>query len=112
RILQVMTNLLSNAIKFSPAASTVSVEIDADANSLLVKVVDQGRGIPADKLEAVFDRFQQVESSDSSKKGGTGLGLAICRSIIQQHGGAIWALMNQRGTGATLWVQLSRSVRA
>jgi signal transduction histidine kinase/DNA-binding response OmpR family regulator len=112
RILQVLTNLLSNAIKFSPAASTVSVQIDSDANSLLLKVVDQGRGIPADKLESVFDRFQQVESSDASKKGGTGLGLAICRSIIQQHGGAIWAQANQHGTGTTLWVQLSRSARA
>ena len=87
RILQVMTNLLSNAIKFSPPASTVSAQIDSDANSLLLKVIDEGRGIPPDKLESVFDRFQQVESSDASKKGGTGLGLAICRSIIQQHGG-------------------------
>jgi signal transduction histidine kinase/CheY-like chemotaxis protein len=112
RILQVLTNLLSNAIKFSPVGSTVAVQIDSNPNSLLLKVVDQGRGIPADKLEAVFDRFQQVESSDSSKKGGTGLGLAICRSIIQQHGGAIWAQPNQGATGTTLWVQLSRSARA
>ncbi|MDP9052466.1 MAG: ATP-binding protein [Acidobacteriota bacterium] len=112
RILQVLTNLLSNAVKFSPVGSTVSVQIDSNPNSLLVKVVDQGRGIPADKLEAVFDRFQQVESSDSSKKGGTGLGLAICRSIIQQHGGAIWAQPNHGGLGTTLWVQLSRSARA
>lgn len=112
RILQVLTNLLSNAVKFSPAGSTISVQIDSNPNSLLVKVVDRGRGIPVDKMEAVFDRFQQVESSDSSKKGGTGLGLAICRSIIQQHGGAIWAQPNQAGPGTTLWVQLSRSARA
>ncbi|HEY5056080.1 MAG TPA: ATP-binding protein [Acidobacteriaceae bacterium] len=112
RILQVLTNLLSNAIKFSPADSKVSVQIHSDVNSLLLKVVDHGRGIPADKLEAVFDRFQQVESSDASKKGGTGLGLAICRSIVQQHGGAIWAQPNQGGPGTTLWVQLSRSARA
>jgi signal transduction histidine kinase/DNA-binding response OmpR family regulator len=112
RILQVFTNLLSNAIKFSDHGSTVTVEIDSDINSLLLKVIDRGRGIPRDKLEAVFDRFQQVESSDSSKKGGTGLGLAICRSIIQQHGGAIWAQRNQDGAGTTLWVQLSRSARA
>jgi len=107
----VLTNLLSNAIKFSPTGSTVAVEIDSDSNSLLLKVVDHGRGIPEDKLEAVFDRFQQVESSDASKKGGTGLGLAICRSIVQQHGGAIWALPNQTGPGTTLWLQLSRSPR-
>ena len=87
RILQVLTNLLSNAIKFSPEGSTVSVEIDANADALSLKVIDRGRGIPVDKLESIFDRFQQVESTDSSKKGGTGLGLAICRSIIQQHGG-------------------------
>jgi signal transduction histidine kinase/DNA-binding response OmpR family regulator len=112
RILQVLTNLLSNAIKFSPAGSTVSVEIDANLDSLLLKVVDQGRGIPPDKLEAVFDRFQQVETSDASKKGGTGLGLAICRSIVQQHSGAIWAQPNHNGPGTTLWVQFSRSARA
>jgi signal transduction histidine kinase/DNA-binding response OmpR family regulator len=112
RILQVLTNLLSNAVKFSPAGSTVTVQIDSNPNSLLLRVVDHGRGIPGDKLEAVFDRFQQVESSDSSKKGGTGLGLAICRSIIQQHGGAIWAQANHDGPGTTLWVQLSRSARA
>jgi signal transduction histidine kinase/DNA-binding response OmpR family regulator len=112
RILQVLTNLLSNAIKFSPSGESVYVQIDSSPNSLLVKVVDHGRGIPTDKLDAVFDRFQQIESSDASKKGGTGLGLAICRSIIQQHGGAIWAQANQNGPGTTLWVQLSRSVRA
>jgi len=112
RILQVITNLLSNAIKFSPSGSVVSVQIHSDVNSLLLKVVDRGRGIPADKLEAVFDRFQQVESADASRKGGTGLGLAICRSIVQQHGGAIWAQPNQDGPGTTLWVQLSRSARS
>jgi signal transduction histidine kinase/DNA-binding response OmpR family regulator len=112
RILQVLTNLLSNAIKFSPAGSAITVQIDSDMNSVLLKVVDRGRGIPVDKLEAVFGRFQQVEASDASKKGGTGLGLAICRSIIQQHGGAIWAQPNETGPGTTLWVQLSRSARA
>ena len=112
RILQVLTNLLSNAIKFSPGGSKVAVQIDSDLNSVLLKVVDHGRGIPPDKLDAVFDRFQQVESSDASKKGGTGLGLAICRSIIQQHGGAIWAQANQTGPGTTLWMQMSRSARA
>jgi CheY-like chemotaxis protein len=112
RIVQVLTNLLSNAIKFSPAGSTVTVQVHSDINSLLLKVIDQGRGIPADKLEAVFDRFLQVESGDSTKKGGTGLGLAICRSIVHQHGGAIWAQPNQGGPGTTLWVQLSRSARA
>ncbi|MBD2074215.1 PAS domain S-box protein [Phormidium sp. FACHB-592] len=92
RILQVLTNLLSNAVKFSPNHSTIwlTAEIDREHHVLLT-VRDQGRGIPANKLENIFERFQQVDASDSRKKGGTGLGLAICRSIVQQHGGAIWA---------------------
>ena len=112
RIAQVLTNLLSNAIKFSPPSSAVTVQIDGNADSLLLKVVDEGRGIPAEKLEKVFDRFQQVETADASKKGGTGLGLAICRSIVQQHNGAIWAQPNHGGPGTTLWVQFSRAARA
>jgi signal transduction histidine kinase/DNA-binding response OmpR family regulator len=112
RIQQVLTNLLSNAIKFSPRGSSVCLQIEANSDSLLLKVIDQGRGIPSNKLETVFDRFQQVESGDSTRKGGTGLGLAICRSIVQQHNGAIWAQSNQGVPGTTLWVQFSRASRA
>ncbi|PSB12851.1 diguanylate cyclase [Pleurocapsa sp. CCALA 161] len=54
-------------------------------------VQDRGQGIPQDRLETIFERFQQVDSSDSRKKGGTGLGLAICRQIVEGHGGQIWA---------------------
>src|ERR1700709_626074 len=68
RILQVLTNLLSNAIKFSPSASTIRVHAEATADSILLKVSDEGRGIPADKLDAIFDRFQQVEPSDERQK--------------------------------------------
>ena len=52
-------------------------------------VQDQGQGIPQDRLETIFERFQQVDSSDARKKGGTGLGLAICRQIVEGHGGQI-----------------------
>jgi signal transduction histidine kinase/CheY-like chemotaxis protein len=111
RILQVLTNLLSNAIKFSPPASTVRVHTDATAESILLKVVDEGRGIPSEKLDSIFDRFQQVEPSDARQKGGTGLGLAICRSIVQQHSGSIWAQRNL-GVGTTLYVMLPRTTRS
>ncbi len=94
RLLQVLTNLLSNAIKFSPPNSTVSVLLRPDVSGVTLSVVDAGRGIPADKLEAIFGRFQQVDASDSRQKGGTGLGLAICRTIVQQHCGRIWAERN------------------
>jgi len=94
RLLQVLTNLLSNAIKFSPRNSAVSVLMRPDQNGVTLSVVDAGRGIPADKLESVFGRFQQVDASDSRQKGGTGLGLAICRTIVHHHSGRIWAERN------------------
>ena len=99
RIVQLLVNLLSNAIKFSASGCTVTVRVedlgdslrDSYASRVLFEVKDRGRGIPADQLETIFGRFQQVDASDSRQKGGTGLGLAICRSIVQQHGGRIWA---------------------
>jgi signal transduction histidine kinase len=96
RILQALNNLISNAIKFSPQASTIPSEIRLIAHYVtpdeaLIEVEDHGRGIPTDKLQQIFDRFKQVDASDSRAMGGTGLGLAICRSIIQQHGGHVWA---------------------
>ncbi|CAD5931503.1 Alginate biosynthesis sensor protein KinB [Planktothrix agardhii] len=98
RVLQVLTNLLSNAIKFSESGGgniKLSVETELPENleeipKILFKIQDQGRGIPSDKIERIFERFHQVDASDSRKKGGTGLGLAICRSIVEQHGGQIW----------------------
>src|SRR5262249_26849991 len=103
RLLQMFTNLLSNAIKFSPAGTTVWLSAERWGEQLLVQVKDQGRGIPAEKLESIFERFQQVDVSDSRDKGGTGLGLAICRSIVHQHGGRIWA-ESTVGRGSTFSV--------
>ena len=111
RILQVLTNLLSNAIKFSPAASTVRIHTEATPDSILLKVSDEGRGIPSEKLDSIFERFQQVEPSDARQKGGTGLGLSICRSIVQQHSGSIWAQRNL-GPGTTFYVMFPRITRA
>jgi PAS domain S-box-containing protein len=130
RIIQVLVNLVSNAIKFSEPSSAIWIkaqlqemramshvesqeggqeqaEFSADASSLqmLFQVTDQGKGIPADKLEIIFDRFQQVNASDSRDKGGTGLGLPICRNIVQQHGGKIWA-ESILGQGSTFYFTL------
>ncbi len=90
RILQTLTNLLSNAIKFSPAGGTVWLTVERQGDQVMFQVRDQGRGIPADKLDSIFERFQQADIADAREKGGTGLGLAICRSIVQQHEGRIW----------------------
>ncbi|MGZ8848947.1 MAG: ATP-binding protein [Thermoanaerobaculia bacterium] len=97
RIMRTLTNLLSNAIKFSPRGTTVTLSgSPADAN-FTFRVADQGRGVPADKLDTIFERFQQVDASDSRDKGGSGLGLAICRSIVNAHHGRIWAERNEGG---------------
>ncbi|NMG06996.1 hybrid sensor histidine kinase/response regulator [Brasilonema sp. UFV-L1] len=100
RLHQTLTNLLSNAIKFSPSGGTVWLTAERQEDQILFQVKDQGRGIPSDKLETIFERFQQVDSSDSRNHEGTGLGLAICRSIVQQHSGRIWA-ESQLGEGST-----------
>lgn len=97
RLVQTFTNLLGNAVKFSPPGEIVSLTASAGIDSVLFEVADRGRGIPADKLELIFERFHQVDASDSREKGGTGLGLPICRSIVRQHGGEIWA---ESGPGA------------
>ncbi len=70
--------------------SPLEAEAEAQPDVLLISIRDQGRGIPEDKLESIFDRFQQLDASNSGHQGGTGLGLTICRSIVQQHGGQIW----------------------
>ncbi|MBD2437982.1 response regulator [Nostoc sp. FACHB-110] len=105
RIVQTLTNLLSNAIKFSPPGETVNLEIQPQQDEVVIQVKDQGRGIPADKLDSIFERFQQVDSSDSRNHDGTGLGLAICKSIVQQHGGQIW-VESTVGEGSTFYFTL------
>lgn len=107
-IIQTLTNLLSNAIKFSPTNSTITLSAEYQTDVVLFRVSDKGRGIPADKLETIFGRFQQVDTSDARQKGGTGLGLAICRSIIEQHGGKIWA-QSTLGAGSTFCFTLPLS---
>ncbi|MFN6569318.1 ATP-binding protein [Dendronalium sp. ChiSLP03b] len=100
-MVQALTNLLSNAIKFSSIGGTVWLTVELlQQSEVLFCVQDEGQGIPQGKLESIFERFQQVDSSDSRKKGGTGLGLAICRKIIEQHEGRIWA-ESTLGEGST-----------
>ena len=89
RLDQVVTNLLGNAVKFSPAEGTVTVKLTRQADVLECRVIDTGPGIPADQVQRIFDKFQQV-AGQSRKKGGTGLGLTIARALVQEHGGRIW----------------------
>jgi signal transduction histidine kinase len=102
RMVQCLTNLISNAIKFSNAGGVVHVDAHIAGSDLCFAVADRGRGIPSNMRESIFERFHQVDASDSRKKGGTGLGLAICRTIVQQHGGRIWVESNV-GEGSTFF---------
>lgn len=94
RILQVLTNLLSNAVKFSDPGGSVRLRGRLDEGALEVEVIDEGRGIPEDQAERVFERFVQVHPSDASDRGGAGLGLAIARAVVMRHGGRIWVEPN------------------
>ena len=119
-IVQALTNLLSNAIKFSPPQSTIVLSAGRDnhqtngkkqqISSITFAVQDQGQGIPQDRLETIFERFQQVDSSDSRKKGGTGLGLAICRQIVEGHGGQIW-VKSRLDQGSTFYFTLPELIQ-
>ena len=91
RIVQTLTNLVGNAIKYSHRGGVVRVETRRTDGFVRFSVADYGRGIPAEKLVSVFDRFEQVDSSDTRQMGGSGLGLAISRGIVERHGGRIWA---------------------
>jgi PAS domain S-box-containing protein len=95
RIIQTLTNLLGNAIKFSPPDTTVTLSGMALEAEFVFCVADEGRGVPEEKLGTIFERFSQVDASDSRDKGGSGLGLAICRSIVNAQGGRIWAEANE-----------------
>jgi len=106
RILQVLNELIANAIKFSTSGSAVRLiahNLPAAApqttGEVCFAVEDQGCGIAPEILERIFERFEQGDGSDTRSSGGTGLGLALCRSIVEQHGGRIWA-ESQLGRGS------------
>ncbi|TMM54396.1 sensor histidine kinase [Sulfitobacter sabulilitoris] len=89
RIGQVVRNLLSNAVKFSPRGGKIVVSVFENNGSVRVTVEDSGCGIQQGDLERIFEKFTQVDSTDSRKHGGTGLGLAISREIVKKHDGDI-----------------------
>lgn len=121
RIIQVIYNLLSNAIKFSPEGEKITVTITdstleepeesgvraIERPALTCTVQDRGVGIPAEELEAVFEKFIQ-SSATKTQAGGTGLGLAISKSIIEEHGGKIWAENNTERSGASFTFVIPR----
>jgi signal transduction histidine kinase len=106
RMQQVVWNLLSNAIKFTPKGGRVRVSLEHQESDVRIVVSDNGRGIDAEFLPYVFDRFRQGDGNSGRKLGGLGLGLSIVKHIVELHGGTVQASSEGEGRGATFTVRL------
>lgn len=95
---RVLINLIHNAIKWSPEGETITVNAEDTGDEVIISVLDNGPGVPPEKVDRIFERFYQLDDSRSRGEG-TGLGLAICKHIVEAHGGRIWAEGNQKGAG-------------
>jgi signal transduction histidine kinase len=104
RLTQVLLNLVGNAIKFTDSGE-VRIAARAANGHFTVSVSDTGPGIPAEECDLIFEKFRQVDSSNTRAKGGTGLGLAIAREIVEMHGGRIW-VESTLGQGSTFRLEL------
>ena len=106
RLQQVIWNLLSNAVKFTQKGGRVQVTLEQLDSHVLITVSDTGKGIAAEFLPYVFDRFRQADSSITRLHGGLGLGLAIVRQLVDLHGGSVEAQSPGEGQGATFSLKL------
>jgi CheY-like chemotaxis protein len=106
RVRQILLNMVGNAVKFTAAGAVrVTAAWDARTERLSVSVADTGPGIPADKLDRLFQRFSQIDGSMTRNHGGTGLGLAICKGLCEAMGGAIGA-QSTLGEGSRFWFEI------
>ncbi|MEK6755405.1 MAG: ATP-binding protein [Bacteroidota bacterium] len=104
----VIANLVSNALRYTPENGKVTIHSDIENDSVRVSVADSGRGIPADSVEMIFDKFVQVKQATDSTPGSVGLGLAIAKEVVEAHGGRIW-VESIVGKGSTFYFTIPRS---
>ncbi len=107
RLRQVVTNLISNAVKYSREGGNIRVVIAETEKSCVLRVEDDGIGIPREDLSRIFERFYRTDVSRNRKTGGAGIGLAIVRSIVRAHGGSVTAESGEGG-GSVFSVTLPR----
>jgi signal transduction histidine kinase len=105
RVHQVLFNLLDNAVRFTPDGGEVTVSAGTVDGRCEVSVTDTGPGIPPEHLPLLFERFYRVDEARSRGEGGTGIGLAIARSVVEAHGGRIWA-ESEPGKGSVFRFEL------
>lgn len=106
RLQQIAVNLLTNAIKFTDPGGLVRVDLKTENDEVVLTVADDGRGISADFLPLVFERFRQADGSATRSHGGLGLGLSIVRDLVELHGGAVQVKSEGLGRGSTFTVRL------
>lgn len=107
RIRQVVDNLINNATKYSKVGSIVTVEAKSQDSELVISVADQGKGIPRENVEKIFDRMFNLEHRLAQDPGGLGLGLALCKALVEAHGGRIW-VESELGKGSVFHLALPR----
>ncbi|MCX5751636.1 MAG: ATP-binding protein [Candidatus Saganbacteria bacterium] len=100
RFLQVVANLIGNAIKFTPRGGEITLIITKEADEIMVKVIDTGRGLTPEQLKHVFDRFYIGDEILTRASGGTGLGLTIAQGLVEVMGGKIWGMSEGEGKGS------------
>ncbi len=106
RLTQVFSNLLNNAAKYTPTGGRIHVGIASEGRKAVVRVTDNGVGIPADMLESVFGMFVQVAGTSRVAQGGLGIGLTLVKSLVELHGGTVAARNAGAGSGAVVTVTL------
>jgi CheY-like chemotaxis protein len=106
RLVQVLQNLLHNASKFSPAGSRIDVTGRIDYRMAVLEVRDSGCGIPVQSLDKIFQLFAQEKTTQNSGEGGLGIGLTLCKSLVEMHGGSIFASSEGLGCGSTFTLSL------
>jgi signal transduction histidine kinase/ActR/RegA family two-component response regulator len=110
RLQQIFWNLISNAVKFTSPGGRIDVRLEQSDEHARVSIVDTGRGIAAEFLPHLFERFQQAETGFTRHHGGLGLGLAIVRHLVELHGGRVQASSPGEGRGATFVVELPLAI--
>lgn len=109
RLAQVFTNLLHNSAKYSPRGSRVELRVQTHDAHVDVEVLDNGDGIPPDKLTRVFDLFMQLDDATQRSAGGLGIGLALVKALVEAHGGSVSAFSGGIGLGSRFTVRLPRA---
>jgi signal transduction histidine kinase len=108
RLEQIANNLLSNAIKYTPRGGDIAISLEIDDGDAVLRVRDNGKGIPSDMLTRIFDLFMQGETTIDRSEGGMGIGLTLVQKLVELHGGTVRAYSRGRGSGAEFVVRLPR----